>query len=49
MLMILQIFWVAIALCLAWFCFTQLKRLPNGLLEYAIWIGAVAIIVSWIR
>ncbi len=49
MLTVVQILWVSFALYLAWFCASQLKRFPKGILEYTVWVVALVIIVSWVR
>ncbi len=49
MLMVLEILWVLFAVYLAWFCIGQLKRFPRGILEYAVWLVAIVIIISWFR
>ncbi len=49
MLVIFQVVWVAFAAYLAWFCATELKKFPRGILEYAVWAVALLIIFSWAR
>ncbi len=46
-LFVLEVLEVIFAFYLAWICINKVKHFPRGILEWVIWIVAVAIIVSW--